>query len=71
MGRVTGRQVDLLTAVGLPVTPPEGPGTDEFLARMKLDKKTAAGQLRFVLPSCMGHVELVEGVPEELVRQLL
>lgn len=68
---VTDRQVGLLTAVGLPVTPPEGPGTDEVLARMKLDKKTTAGQLRFVLPSRMGHVELVEGVPEEVVRQLV
>ena len=68
---VTDRQVGLLTAVGLPVTPPEGPGTDEMLARMKLDKKTTAGQLRFVLPSRMGHVELVEGVPEEVVRQLV
>ena len=68
---VTERQVQLLTAVGLPVTPPDGPGTDEILARMKLDKKTTAGQLRFVLPSRMGHVELVEDVAEELVRQLV
>ena len=44
----------------------QGGGFDE-----KLDKKTTAGQLRFVLPSRMGHVELVEGVPEEVVRQLV
>jgi 3-dehydroquinate synthase len=38
---------------------------------MLLDKKTAGGRLRFVLPTRMGHVELVEGVDEALVRDVL
>ena len=38
---------------------------------MRLDKKTTGGQLRFVLPSRMGQVELVDDVPEELVRELI
>jgi 3-dehydroquinate synthase len=29
---------------------------------MRLDKKTVGGNLRFVLPSRLGHVELVDGV---------
>jgi 3-dehydroquinate synthase len=36
---------------------------ESLLARMQLDKKTVGGQLRFVLPSRLGHVELVDGVP--------
>jgi 3-dehydroquinate synthase len=38
---------------------------------MKLDKKTVAGQLRFVLPTQMGHVETFGDVPESDVRDVL
>jgi 3-dehydroquinate synthase len=38
---------------------------------MRLDKKTVGGQLRFVLPTKIGHVELVDSVPEAAVRSLL
>ena len=38
---------------------------------MRLDKKSEAGKLRFVLPTRMGHVELVGGVDEALVREVL
>ena len=41
------------------------------IARMRLDKKSEAGKLRFVLPTRMGHVELVDGVDESLVRDVL
>ena len=75
LGRIdaltTRRQVTLLEAVGLPVTAPRGPAADEIIDRMLLDKKTAGGRLRFVLPTRMGHVELVEGVDEALVRDVL
>ena len=75
LGRIdsetTQRQVTLLEAVGLPVTAPEGPTTDEIIDRMMLDKKTTGGRLRFVLPTRMGHVELVDEVDEALVRDVL
>ena len=75
LGRIdsetTRRQVTLLEAVGLPVTAPEGPTTDEIIDRMMLDKKTTGGRLRFVLPTRMGHVELVDEVDEALVRDVL
>jgi 3-dehydroquinate synthase len=35
------------------------------------DKKTVAGRLRFVLPTRLGHVELVDNVPEIEVRAVL
>ena len=41
------------------------------LDRMRLDKKSVGGKLRFVLPSSIGHVELVDSVPEGAVRSLL
>jgi 3-dehydroquinate synthase len=70
---VTDRQVTLFEAVGLPtalsaeieITP------ETILERMRLDKKTVAGKLRFVLPTRMGHVELVNDTPEADVLAIL
>ena len=77
LGRInaemTQRQVDLLRALHLPTQLPAGSKwtSDEVIGRMRLDKKTEAGKLRFVLPTRMGHVELVDGVEEKLVRAVL
>ena len=75
LGRIdsqtTDRQIGLLEQLGLPVAAPTEHSSDEMLGRMRLDKKTTGGQLRFVLPSRMGHVELVDAIPEELVRELI
>lgn len=77
MGRIdaeaTRRQVDLLSALHLPTELPQGLkwSTDDVIGRMRLDKKSEAGKLRFVLPTCLGHVELVDGVDEGLVREVL
>lgn len=70
---VTQRQVQLLQALHLPIRLPAGSkwSCDEVIARMRLDKKSEAGKLRFVLPTRMGHVELVGGVDEALVREVL
>ena len=67
------RQNELTAAVGLPIALPENSQLDpaEILQRMKLDKKTQAGRLRFVLPTCMGHVEVFKDVTEEQVRTVL
>jgi len=77
LGRITGelvaRQDALLASLGLPIEVPPGitGGVDALLAVMARDKKSLGGRLRFVLPSRLGHVELVESVPEPLVRQVL
>jgi 3-dehydroquinate synthase len=70
---VTKRQNQLLEDVGLPVRLPESAhlNTSEIFDRMKLDKKTVSGKLRFILPTCIGHVELFHNVPEEDVREVL
>lgn len=67
---VTARQVKLLAALGLPIRPPEL-DPDQVLDAMLHDKKVQHGRLRFVLPSRLGHVELVGGVDAEDVRAVL
>jgi 3-dehydroquinate synthase len=70
---LTARLVSLLEALHLPVNVSE-PGrwnAREILGRMQLDKKTVQGTLRFVLPNRLGEMELVKGVPTELVLKAL
>jgi 3-dehydroquinate synthase len=76
LGRISedlvARQDALLGRLGLPIAVPTGVGdVHGLLAVMARDKKSLGGRLRFVLPSRLGHVELVDGVPEPLVRQVL
>jgi len=76
LGRISAefvaRQDALLTRLGLRTGIPAGIADgDGLLAVMARDKKSLGGRLRFVLPSRLGHVELVDGVPEHLVRQVL
>jgi 3-dehydroquinate synthase len=68
---VTARQVKLLEAFGLPTAADPGWDVDALLNAMRRDKKATAAGLRFVLPTRLGHVELVDGVPDALVREVL
>ncbi len=74
LGRVdakfTERQYRLLDALGLPVTVPDL-DPEEILEVMTHDKKVEHGQLRFILPESMGHVELVGDVDADDVRAAL
>lgn len=74
LGRIdhelTARQHKLLGALGLPVDFPEV-NHDAIVAAMAHDKKVEHGRLRFVLPSKLGHVELVGDVDECDVREAL
>ena len=49
-------------AFGLPTEVPADWPADALVAVMRRDKKAEAGDLRFVLPSRLGHVETVAGV---------
>jgi 3-dehydroquinate synthase len=44
---------------------------NSVIDRMRLDKKTVGGKLRFVLPTCLGHVELMRDIPESIVRDVV
>lgn len=67
------RQRSLLEALQLPVALPAGVriATEDILARMKLDKKTVSGSLRFVLPTRLGEVKTFGDIPEADVRTVL
>lgn len=74
LGRVTDefvrRQQLLLQSLHLPIEVPRLSESD-LLAAMQRDKKVEHGRLRFVLPSRLGHVELVGNVAAEGVRHAL
>jgi 3-dehydroquinate synthase len=65
------RQHALLTVLGLPVEMPHGLPADDLIALMAHDKKVEHGELRFVLPTRLGHAELTAGVPTADVRAAL
>lgn len=69
----TIRQKELLTRLGLPVTVPFELQKRQLdiVDCMMLDKKTEGRELRFVLPSRIGHVEVVKGLlPEQALKCL-
>ena len=63
--------VTLLQRAGLPVTPPAGMGSDDFLALMRRDKKVIDGRLRLILLRAMGAAEVVDDVSEPELRDLI
>jgi 3-dehydroquinate synthase len=74
MGRVdaafTKRQQDLLESFGLPTDVPEL-SQEELIELMYHDKKVERGKLRFVLPSRLGHVEVVRDASIDDIRAAL
>jgi 3-dehydroquinate synthase len=67
---VVGRQKALLEGMELPTAAPRLDYEDVIKA-MRRDKKVEHGTLRFVLPARLGHVELVDNVSEDLVKQAI
>ncbi len=70
---VTQRQITLLKALHLPTALPCAIQltTDDVLARMKLDKKSVSGRLRFILPTRLGSVQSFGDIPVEDVKAVL
>jgi 3-dehydroquinate synthase len=64
------RQENLLHTLGLPTQVPPVDSA-AILAAMRRDKKVEHGRMRFVLPTRLGHVELVGSISEEKVKQSL
>lgn len=64
------RQARLLDSCGLPVAWTEMP-VAEVIAAMKMDKKRAAGALRFVLPCEPGRVAVRDDVDEGVIAGVL
>ena len=66
-GQGLGRR--LVAAAGLPVRAPDL-GADRWLALMRLDKKSEAGDIRFVVIETPGRAG-VRPAPEALVREVI
>ena len=71
LGRFSAAEQEQMTAllahVGLPTTCPQL-DVEKTLAAMFTDKKVRGGKLRFVLPTRIGHAEVVDDVPDGPVR---
>ncbi len=67
---LAARIADVLAAWGLPVTCPPYP-VEAIWQAMTHDKKKQGKGLRWILPRAIGDVEIVDNVPEDLVRQIL
>jgi len=70
---IVARQDELLRAMSLPVAPPAAllHEAAPLITVMARDKKAVNGRLRFVLPSRIGAVDLVDGIDADLVRSVL
>ncbi len=64
------RQQKLLEAFGLPIAVPNI-DHDKIIAAMQHDKKVQHGNLKFVLPNCLGHVESVGDIDSKEVAAAL
>ena len=73
LGRVdapfVARQAALLQALELPILTPPDLDRQALVEAMARDKKSVQGKLRFILPSQLGHVELVDGIDANQARQ--
>jgi 3-dehydroquinate synthase len=61
----------LIDSYGLPSELPEDIDVNSILFSMQLDKKTIAGELKFILPEKIGSVIIQKGVPEKTIRESL
>jgi 3-dehydroquinate synthase len=61
----------IIDAYGLPSALPAGIDVDYMLSSMQLDKKSVAGELRFILPQKIGSVIIHKGINAEFIRQAL
>lgn len=65
------RQNALITRAGLPTKLPENLDITAVIDALQLDKKVKAGKVRFVLPTQMGVVTVIDDVPSETIRRVL
>jgi 3-dehydroquinate synthase len=63
------RLTRLIAAAGLPITGPDL-GADRYIELMRLDKKSVAGDIRFVVIESPGRAA-TQPAPEPLVREVL
>ncbi|MDF7666437.1 3-dehydroquinate synthase [Orbaceae bacterium ESL0727] len=60
---------NLLSRAGLPITRPSQMPAEAYLPHMLRDKKVLSGQLRLVLPTQIGKVEVIDGIDKNIVLE--
>lgn len=74
LAMIKSKEVNRITKIirrgGLPINL-KGADTKKIIEIIDYDKKFLHGTNRFVLPRRIGSVEIVEGVPEILIRTVL
>jgi 3-dehydroquinate synthase len=69
---IAAAEIEAMVArAGLPTRIPNDLLEEELVLSMRKDKKAAGGTLTFVLLRRIGEVEIVNDVPEELVREVI
>jgi 3-dehydroquinate synthase len=72
MERADAERIEaLITRAGLPTQIPADLKPAEIYDKMFSDKKVSGGQIRFILPTKIGKVDLVGDVPRERVMEVL
>ena len=61
----------LIDSYGLPSEIPADMDVQSILLSMQLDKKTVAGEMKFIFPEKIGQVRIHKGVTENTIRDLL
>ena len=73
LGQLSAQEVEriraLTAAAGLPIVPPKL-GVDEMIQMMRLDKKSTAGSIQFVLIDGIGRAK-IQTADEALLRETL
>jgi 3-dehydroquinate synthase len=65
------RVVSLLQYFELPVEGPDNMGYLEYMPHMQKDKKTLAGEIRFVIPTSLGSSKVMSNVTKAQLEQVL
>ncbi|MEY2977910.1 MAG: 3-dehydroquinate synthase [Prochlorotrichaceae cyanobacterium] len=65
------RQQAVIAKAKLPTQLPETIDREAVIQALQWDKKVKDGQVRFILPTAIGQVELCPQVPESLIRSVL
>jgi 3-dehydroquinate synthase len=61
----------VVDSYGLPSAMPADIDINSILSSMQVDKKTVAGELKFILPERIGSVRIHKGVTEKVIREVL
>ncbi|MBF0505728.1 MAG: 3-dehydroquinate synthase [Nitrospirae bacterium] len=75
LGIMEGSHADRIKSVigayGLPVELPKDVNGDKLVSLISMDKKTVAGEMRFILPKAIGSVVIHKGVDVKILKRIM